>query len=88
MDQVLELIEWRPNSRRGDQLRGPCPVHQSQGERSRIFSVSLSKQAFQCFKCEAKGNHLDLYAKVTGLPVYEAALELCERLGIEPPGLR
>ncbi|MCA9239583.1 MAG: hypothetical protein KDA37_05265 [Planctomycetales bacterium] len=84
---VLELIEWRPVSRTGPQLRGPCPVHKSQTERSRSFSVNLERNVFQCFGagCEARGNQLDLAAAVFGLPLREAALELCASLGIEPP---
>lgn len=85
MAQVLEFLDWRPTWRRGDQLRGPCPIHKSTGERSRIFSVHLAKHAFQCFKCGEHGNQLDLYAKTTGLSVYAAALEICERIGLVPP---
>lgn len=85
MAQVLELLDWRPTSRRGGQLRGPCPLHKSTGERSRIFSVNLEKHAFQCFKCQEKGNQLDLYAKATGLSLYEAAWDLCRRTGVTPP---
>jgi len=85
--QVLDVVKFQPRSRSGAQLRGPCPVHRSTSEKSRAFSVNLERNVFQCFKpaCGAKGNQLDLYAAVTGLPVYEAAIELCEKLGIDMP---
>jgi hypothetical protein len=87
ISQVLELIDFHPVSRSGSQVRGPCPVHRSSSEKSRVFSVNLEKNTYQCFgrKCGSKGNQLDLYVAVTGLPIYEAALELCEKLGIDVP---
>lgn len=85
ISQVLGLIEYRPVSMKGPQLRGPCPIHKSSSERSRSFSVNIEKNAYQCFGCGSKGNQLDLAAEVFGLPLYEAAKELCHRLGIEPP---
>ena len=35
-----------------------------------------------------KGNHLDLWQAVTGLPIYEAAIDLPQRLGIESERIR
>jgi hypothetical protein len=32
-----------------------------------------------------KGSQLDLLAAVTGLPLFDAAIEVCERMGITPP---
>ncbi len=86
MAQVLELLEWMPVSRRCEQLRGPCPIHRSSDPQSRTFSGHLGRSLFQCFKpCCAHGNQLDLYVAVTWLPIYTAALEVCRRLGVEPP---
>ena len=84
---VLELVEFSPVGRSGSQVRGPCPIHKSAREKSRIFSANLNRNIYQCFKraCGSKGNQLDLYAAVTGLPIYEAALELCQKLGIDVP---
>ena len=86
--QVLELLKWEPamGNKNSDQLRGPCPVHKSTSPDSRSLSVHLERNIYRCFKCDSKGNQLDLYAAVTGLPIYQAALELCGRLEIEPPG--
>jgi transposase len=65
---------------RGQQRRGPCPVHSQPGSVERTFSVHLGKNLFQCFHadCALKGNVLDLWAAIHRLPLYEAALSLAE----------
>ena len=85
MEQVLALVGYKPSTTCGAQWRGPCPIHKSSSPRSRSFSVNLERNAFQCFGCSAKGNQLDLAAALFGLSVYEAAIELCRQLGLEPP---
>lgn len=85
MREVLELLSWQACTRRGPQLRGACPVHGSTSAASRVFSVQLERAVFQCFKCGAHGNQLDLYCAVTGISLYQGVLELCEKLGLEPP---
>jgi putative transposase len=85
MAQVLALLEFTPLSSRNDQQRGPCPLHGS-GPRSRSFSANLQEQTFQCFKCHAHGNALDLWAQATHQPdIYAAATDLCQRLGCLVP---
>lgn len=81
--QVLEILAWKPVAQAGSQLRGTCPIHKSSSERSRSFSVNVETNVFQCFGCGGKGNQLDLYVAVTGLPIYEAALDLARRLDID-----
>jgi hypothetical protein len=39
--EVLELLQFEPIVRRGDQWRGPCPVHGSRNPRSRSFSLNV-----------------------------------------------
>ena len=87
MAEVLELLGFHGRAASGKQLRGPCPLHGSE-ESSRVFSVNLAKNTFQCFKCGAAGNHLDLWASASKKSLYEAALDLCQRLGREVPWLR
>jgi transposase len=69
---------------RGQQLRGPCPVHSQPAEPSRTFSVHLGKNVFRCFHadCGIEGNVLDLWAAVHRLSLYEAALHMAETLGL------
>jgi DNA primase len=89
MRQVLELLNWQHAAKSGAQLRGPCPVHRSENSQSRSFSVNLEKQVYKCFAacCGSKGNQLDLYAEATGQGLYDAALDICQRLAVELPNL-
>jgi DNA primase len=87
MERVLELVQFTPVRRRGDELRGPCPVHGSHSPSSRSFAANLRKNAYHCFVCHASGNQLDLWAAVQKLPLHPAACELCRQVGIEIPRL-
>ena len=60
MTMVLDLMGYVPRERSGPRWRGPCPLHQSTSETSRSFSVQVERNIFQCFRCGAKGNALDL----------------------------
>jgi DNA primase len=74
MQMVLDHynINWLRKTR--DELRGRCPVHNGEGERT--FHVNLSKGAFNCFSCHARGNVLDLVAAMEQCSVRDAALKL------------
>jgi transposase len=87
IEQVLRQLGWWECLRgKGDQLRGPCPLHASSDKRRRSFSVNLHKNAFQCFDadCAAHGNALDLWAQKNNLPLVEAAQDLAQRFGLLP----
>jgi DNA primase len=86
--QVLKIVGFVSVEQSGDQVRGPCLIHGSTSPESRSFSANLGKNTFQCFKCGAKGNQLDLYAAVTQFPIHEAALQLCEQAGIDEQQVR
>lgn len=88
MREVLRLLQFEPTVRRGDQWCGPCPVHASPNPRSRSFSVNLRLGRYHCFGCGSRGHALELWSVVRGVSLYQAALELCERLGLEPPWVR
>jgi hypothetical protein len=87
MAAVLQLLGFTPNSTSGAQQRGPCPLHGSTSGTSRCFSANLDDQLFHCFKCGCSGNALDLWAKARHLSVYDAAIDLCDRLHIPLPTL-
>jgi transposase len=79
LEHVLRHLGYFDQLRgRGQQRRGPCPLHGQPTDREQPFSVHLSKGLFQCFKadCAKKGNVLDYWAAVHCLPLYEAALHL------------
>lgn len=85
MEDVLRLLEFQPTSRRGDALRGPCPVHCAENAASRSFSVNVRLGRYQCFHCGSRGNALELWAAAKAIGLYEAAVSLCEALRIEVP---
>jgi len=87
MEMVLRLLRFVPLQRRGGQLRGPCPVHKPRSARSRSFSAHLEKNMYRCFHCGASGNQLDLWTQATGQPLYQAAIDLCEKLHRPVPWL-
>jgi transposase InsO family protein len=86
LNEVLALLRYTPNHTHGNQQRGPCPVHGSeQPSRSQCFSANISENICHCFKCGFGGNALDLWMTVTGQNVYDAAVDLCQRLGRPVP---
>jgi len=82
---VLGLLGFQPRTSRGGHQRGPCPLHGSTSGTSRCFSANLNDQMFHCFKCGRSGNALDLWAQAQRLPLYDAAVDLCQRLNIPLP---
>lgn len=68
--------------RKGDNLVGPCPIHQ--GTNPTQFHVSLKKNNFNCFgDCHKGGNVLDFVAKMEKKDIREAALIIQNWFGIE-----
>jgi hypothetical protein len=86
LEQVLELVGFAARVRRSPCVRGPCPVHGGQPG-SRAFAAHLEWHCWHCFRCGAGGNALDLWLAVSRLPLYEGALALCARLGLDVPRL-
>ncbi len=83
--QVLDLLGFRPHSDYAGQQRGACPLHGASGGTARCFSVNTNAHTFHCFKCGRSGNALDLWAAATRLSLYDAALDLCQRLNVLLP---
>ena len=81
---VLQLL-GAAGQTRGSQHRGPCPLHGAARGTARCFSASLDRNIFHCFKCGAAGDAIDLWARATQRSPYDAAIDLCERLGIPLP---
>jgi DNA primase len=92
MWRVLELLGWQPRTRRGDQLRGSCPIHVRGSYPIHVasrphFAVHLGKQVYFCHKCQSGGDQLKLWQVIHQRPLYPATLDLCRAAGIEPPWL-
>ncbi len=85
---VLQRFEWHPQSTRAAQWRGACPLHQPSGATSRCCAVHTKKNVYCCHRCGSQGNVLDLWIALCGKPIMEAAWELVETFGLEPPLLK
>lgn len=88
MEEVLHLLAFEPTARSGPQWYGPCPLHEAPASRSRCFSVNVTLRRYYCHRCHSHGNHLDLWAAATHLPLYQAALDLCRQFGREIPWMQ
>lgn len=88
LEEVLHLLGWTARVRAGAQVRGPCPVHESQSPTSHVFSAHLGRGVWHCFRCGASGNALDLWAQGTRQEIYPAVLDLYRRLGRTAPRLQ
>jgi DNA primase len=73
---VLDHYQVNWLRKKGDELRGRCPIHQGEGQSS--FHVNLAKNAFHCFSCKAHGNVLDFVAAMEKCSVRDAAIKLAE----------
>ena len=87
MTAVLQLLGFRPCSSHGAHQRGACPLHGTTHGTARCFSVNTQANTFHCFKCGRCGNALDLWATANRLSIYDAAIDLCQRLNLTVPNL-
>ena len=88
---VLAIINAGLIHAPASQCRGRCPLHERDQPvdcGSTCFSANLQRSLFKCFRCGAQGNQLDLWRLYTKLPLYQATLDLCQRLHITPPPRR
>src|ERR1700730_16422427 len=72
--------------KRGDELAGRCPIHK--GEGTDTFHVNLTKNAFHCFSCKAKGNVLEFTAAMERCTARDAAVKLAEWFSISTDGTK
>ncbi len=89
MVQVLSLLRFQPSTRAGVQWYGSCPLHGAgAGRRHRSFSVNVKIGRYCCHRCHSHGNQLELWAAATKLPLHQAAIDLCHRVGLDVPWVR
>ena len=88
MEQVLDLLGFQPSTRSGVQWYGSCPLHASPSGHRRSFSVNVALGCYYCHGCRSHGNQLELWAAATKLPLHQAAIDLCHRLGRDVPWIR
>ena len=88
MEPVLNLLGFEPSSRSGSQWYGSCPLPDCGASRRRSFSVNVASGRYCCHRCGSQGNPLELWAAATQQSVYQAAIDLCRRLGCDIPWIR
>ena len=88
MEQVLSLLGFQPSSRSGVQWYGSCPLHESTSKRRRSFSVNVALGGYYRHGSRSHGNQLELWAAATNLPLHQATMDLCHRLGRDVPWIR
>ena len=52
------------------------------------FSVNVTLERYYCHRCHRHGHQLELWAAATGLPLHQAAVDLCATLGHDVPWLQ
>src|SRR5882757_8022363 len=84
MEQVLEHYGLLNQFKRsGDRLSGPCPIHK--GSNPTQFSISISKNAWNCFsECKHGGNVLDFIAEMEDVSILAAANKAIEWFHLDP----
>jgi len=60
MEQVLDLLGFRPSNRSGMQWYGICPLHEPRPGHRRSFSVNVAIGRYCCHRCHSQGNQLEL----------------------------
>ena len=81
MEEVLGWMDWRSNSRKGEYLRGTCPLcGDGKSPKARHFVVHVSRKLFKCFGCDEGGDVLVLWRKYHKQDLNAAAHELQNRL--------
>jgi DNA primase len=80
MQMLVEHYALKDLKKSQHELRGRCPIHNGNGERT--FHINLTKNVFQCFSCKAKGNVLDFVAAMENCAIRGAALKLAAWFGV------
>ena len=88
MEQVMDLLGFRPSNRSGVQWYGRCPLPECRSGHRRSLSVNVAINRYFCHRCHSHGNQLELWAAATQQPLHQAAIDLCHRLGRESPWIR
>lgn len=83
LDMVLGWINWRPLFRDRGGRRGPCPIHKGDDPTSRSFTAKGNE--WFCWKCRVGGGQIQLYATLYGMKPLAAAVEMCQRAGLDVP---
>ena len=78
-DIVDVISEYMTLKRSGSNYMALCPFH---SEKTPSFSVSPSKQIFNCFGCGVGGNVITFIQKIERIEFVEAVKMLAEKAGV------
>ncbi|HOM42993.1 MAG TPA: CHC2 zinc finger domain-containing protein, partial [Bacillota bacterium] len=79
-DIVDVISEYMTLKRSGSNYMALCPFH---SEKTPSFSVSPSKQIFNCFGCGVGGNVITFIQKIERIEFVEAVKMLAEKAGVQ-----
>ncbi|MDR2076759.1 MAG: DNA primase [Desulfovibrio sp.] len=83
---ILDIVRRYVDLRRvGGRWVAPCPFHQ---ETRPSFSVNEEEGFFYCFGCQAAGDVIEFYKRISGLDFRETLEALAEEAGISPEDIR
>ena len=83
---ILDVVRRYVDLRRvGNRWVAPCPFHQ---ETRPSFSVNEEEGFFYCFGCQAAGDVIEFYKRVSGLDFRETLEALAEEAGISLQDVR
>jgi hypothetical protein len=94
LSRVLELLEFHPRRRRGNNRRGHCVLCSREKPDSRTskpqpcFAADLSRDIWYCFGCHQGGDQLTLWSLASHKPLYAATKLLCHSTGLSIPWLK
>src|SRR5262245_56651885 len=83
IEQVLSHYQVNWLRRKGEELRGRCPIHQGEGQEA--FHANTSKNNFNCFSCGKHGNVLDFVAAMEQCSVRDAAVKIQQWFSVSAP---
>ena len=80
-EEVLSWMRWQATERRGETLRGTCPLcGTAESGQGREFAVHCVRKLYHCFSCKQGGNLLELWSRYNKIDINTAAKELSNHL--------
>ncbi len=79
-DMVSLVGEYTKLEKRGGDYWACCPFH---NEKTPSFKITLDKNMYYCFGCQAKGSLITFYKEMEKISFYDAALALAKKAGIQ-----
>lgn len=84
---ITQIADWLglKLQKAGEQLRGPCPLHNDGGKRSLVITPAKSVFYNFCPQCKCGGDAIALVSHIKGLSPRDAALEIARQFCLGEP---